>query len=265
VADPQADLPRTPESPGGVQVIARVGQILRALSGEAQGLSLAQLASRIGLPRSTVHRIVTALAAEGLVATASSAGRVRIGPEFARLASSSQADLWRKDAEPYMRRIFDEIGETVDCSVLDGDHVRVIYGLPAHHHLHVTVDIGGTFPLYASSKGRAVLAAYPSDVAARMLPDRLDPLTEKTVITRDGILALLEEVRQSGVAYNLEEATLGICSQAIAIRGSTGALLAISVPVPTQRYWAIEDKITRVLLDVRKEALAALDPPVAGG
>jgi DNA-binding IclR family transcriptional regulator len=264
VADPQADLPRTPESPGGVQVIARVGQILRALSGEAQGLSLAQLAARIGLPRSTVHRIVTALAAEGLVATASSAGRVRIGPEFARLASSSQADLWRKDAEPYMRRIFDEIGETVDCSVLDGDHVRVIYGLPAHHHLHVTVDIGGTFPLYASSKGRAILAAYPSDVAARMLPDRLEPLTEKTVITRDGILALLEEVRQSGVAYNLEEATLGICSQAIAIRGSTGALLAISVPVPTQRYWAIEDKITRVLLDVRKEALAALDPPVAG-
>jgi len=68
-------------------------------------------------------------------------------------------------------------------------------------------------------------------------------------------------VRQTGVAYNLEEATAGICTQAIAIRGSTGALLAISVPVPTQRYWAIEDKITRVLLDVRKEALAALDPP----
>ncbi len=54
----------------------------------------------------------------------------------------------------------------------------------------MTVDIGSTFPLYCSSKGRAVLAAYPADVAARMLPDRLDPLTEKTVITRDGILAL---------------------------------------------------------------------------
>jgi DNA-binding IclR family transcriptional regulator len=140
--------------------------------------------------------------------------------------------------------------------------VRVIYGIPARHHLHVTVDIGGTFPLYGSSKGRAILAAYPPDVAAGMLPDRLEPLTEKTVITRDGILALLDKVRQTGVAYNLEEATAGICTQAIAVRGSTGALLAISVPVPTQRYWAIEDKITRVLLDVRKEALAALDPPV---
>jgi DNA-binding IclR family transcriptional regulator len=74
VGGPQAELPRTPESQGGVQVIARVGQVLRALDGEALGLSLAQLADRVGLPRSTVHRIVTALVAEGLVANASPAG-----------------------------------------------------------------------------------------------------------------------------------------------------------------------------------------------
>src|SRR6266568_7206893 len=96
------------DSAGGVQVIARAAQVLRALESEPQGLSLAQLADRIGLPRSTVHRIVTALIAEGLVATASPAGRVRIGPEFARLASATQAEPW-KDAEPFMQRIFGEI------------------------------------------------------------------------------------------------------------------------------------------------------------
>ena len=90
----EAESPRSAEPQGGVQVIARVGQVLRALDGENKGLSLAQLANRIGLPRSTVHRIVTALAAEGMVATASAAGRVRIGPEFARLSSYSHADLW---------------------------------------------------------------------------------------------------------------------------------------------------------------------------
>ncbi len=264
MAGAQAGAPRPLESSGGVQVIARVGQVLRALDGEAQGLSLAQLADRVGLPRSTVHRIVTALIAEGLVATASPTGRVRIGPEFARLASSSQADLW-KDAEPYMRRIYDEIGETVDCSVLDGDHVRVIHGIPAQHHLRVTADIGTTFPLYCSSKGRAILAAYPPDVAARMLPARLERLTEKTVTDRGDLLRILDEVRQTGIAYNREEATPGICSAAIAIRGGSGSLLAISVPVPVQRYWGLEDKITRVLLEVRKEALAILDPPAAFG
>jgi DNA-binding IclR family transcriptional regulator len=249
-------------SQSGVQVIARVGQVLRALNGEPQGLSLAQLADRVGLPRSTVHRIVTALVAEGLIASASPVGRVRIGPEFARLASSSRADLWQ-EAEPFMRRIFDEIGETVDCSVLDGDHVRVIHGIPARHHLRVTADVGTTFPLHCSSKGRAILAAYDPDAAARMLPEKLERYTGKTLTSLDGLLKELATVRETGIAYNREEATLGICSAAIAIRGSSGALLAISVPVPTQRYWGLEKKITAVLKDVRKQALAAFDAAAA--
>jgi DNA-binding IclR family transcriptional regulator len=236
--------------------------VLRALDGEHQGLSLAQLADRIGLPRSTVHRIVTALAAEGLVATASPVGRVRIGPEFARLASSSQADLWTA-AEPFMRRIYDEIGETVDCSVLDGDHVRVIHGIPAQHHLRVTADVGTTFPLHCSATGRAILAAYPPEVAARMLPDVLERFTDKTVTDRARILEVLDTARTTGVAYNREEATRGICTAAIAIRAPSGALLAISVPVPTQRYWDLEEKLTRVLLEVRRDAVAALTPPDA--
>ena len=66
----QAESPRPADTPGGVQGIARVGQVLRALDGENQGLSLAQLADRIGLPRSTVHRIVTSLAAAGNTALA---------------------------------------------------------------------------------------------------------------------------------------------------------------------------------------------------
>jgi DNA-binding IclR family transcriptional regulator len=162
-----------------------------------------------------------------------------------------------------MQRIFGEIGETVDCSVLDGDHVRLIHGIAAHHHLRVTADVGTTFPLHCSSKGRAILAAYPPDVAARMLPDPLERYTEKTVTSRPELLDVIAAVRKTGIAYNREEATPGICSAAIAIRGSSGVLLAISVPVPTQRYWDLEEKITRVLLDVRKEALAALDPPDA--
>jgi DNA-binding IclR family transcriptional regulator len=96
-----------------------------------------------------------------------------------------------------------------------------------------------------------------------MLPDPLERYTDKTVTNRGELLEMLDTVRKTGIAYNREEATPGICSAAIAIRGSSGVLLAISVPVPTQRYWNLEDKITRVLLEVRKEAQAALDPPDA--
>jgi DNA-binding IclR family transcriptional regulator len=236
--------------------------VLRALDGEDQGLSLAQLADRIGLPRSTVHRIVTALAAEGMVATASPAGRVCIGPEFARLALSSEAGMWTA-VEPFMRRIFDEIGESVDCSVLDGDRVRLIHGIPARHHLRVAVDIGTTYPLHCSAKGRAILAAYPPEVAARMLPDVLERFTDKTVTDRAEVLRMLDVVRATGIAYNREEATTGICTAAIAVPSPSGTMLAISVPAPSQRYWAIEDRLTQVLLAVRRDAAAALALPAA--
>jgi DNA-binding IclR family transcriptional regulator len=87
-----AGFPLSSQAPDGAQVIARAGHVLRTLDHEDQGLSLAQLAERIGLPRSTMHRIVTALASEGMVAIGSPGGSVLAGPKFARLASPSEAE-----------------------------------------------------------------------------------------------------------------------------------------------------------------------------
>jgi DNA-binding IclR family transcriptional regulator len=253
------DRHRGAEHVGGVQVIARVAQVLRALDGESAGLSLTQLAERVELPRSTVHRIVTALIAEGFLASASPAGRVRIGPEFAKLASAGTADLWRS-VEPMMRQIFDQVDETVDCSVLDGDRVRLIHVIPTRtHHLRAIADVGATFPVHTTSKGKAILAEYDNDTVRRMLPATLERYTENTATSSDMIIRELETVRKTGVAYGHEEATPGICSAAIAIRDRSGVWLSISVTVPAQRYYEMEDEITRVLTD----ALRGAQPYVA--
>lgn len=247
---------------GGVQVIARAAQILRALEGQPRGLSLAQLADVVGLPRSTVHRIVSALIAEGFLASASPSGRVRIGPEFARLAWTGTAELWRS-VEPFMQRIHDQLGETVDCSILDGHRVRVIHVIPTRHELRAIADVGATFPLHSTSKGRAMLAVYDRPAARRMLPADLERYTPKTVTTIDGVLLAIDQARQTGVALDLEESTMGICAAAIAVREPSGVLLAISVPVPVQRYECLADKIIRVLGEVRKETLTAFGDAAA--
>jgi len=260
--------PEGPSSgtPGGVQVIARVAQVFRALDGEPQGLSLTQLAVRLGLPRSTVHRIVSALLAEGLLESASPSGRVRIGPEFARLATNSRRELWR-EVEPFMRRIFDALGETVDCAVLDGDHVRVVHLIVTHHPLRAVADVGATFPLYGSSKGKVLIAQLEPDEVKRLLPAQLERYTERTQTKLGLLLEELAEIRRGGVAYNLEEVTPGVCSAAIAVRDPFGALVAISVVTPAQRFHDRREEITRVLLEVRRDALAAFNavkPPKPG-
>jgi DNA-binding IclR family transcriptional regulator len=242
-----------------VQVIARLAQILRALDGEPRGLSLAQLAVRLDLPRTTVHRIVAALVAEGLLAAASPTGRVRIGPEFARIAASSQQDLWR-EVEPFMRQIFDSLGETVDCAVLSEGRVRVVHVIPATHQLRVVADIGAYFPLHSSSKGRALLAELEPEKVFQLLPPRLERFTPKTVTNVRTLMGHLATVRETGVAYDLEETTPGVCAAAIAVRDPFGSVVAISVAAPVQRFMEQQEEISQVLAEVRQEARAAFWP-----
>jgi DNA-binding IclR family transcriptional regulator len=245
---------------GGVQVIARAAQMLRALEGEPRGLSLAQIAERVGLPRSTVHRIVTALAAEGLLASVSSTGRVRIGPEFARPAAAGPAELWRP-VEPFMQRLHDQLGETIDCGMLDGSQVRVIHVIPTTRYmLRAIAEVGQSFPLYCTAKGKALLAALDRPVALRKLPSTLHSYTPHTLTSVAAIEADLAKVAETGVAYDREEATLGICAVGIAVREPSGVLLTVSVVVPAQRYPAAEPAITAALREIRSDAFDAFSP-----
>ena len=240
-----------------MQVIARAAQVLRALEGGPLGLSLAQLAERVRLPRSTVHRIVTALSAEGFLVSASASGRVRIGPEFARLASAGATELWRA-AEPYMQRLAAQLGETVDCSVLEGHRVRVIHVIPtARHTLRAVAEVGQEFPLFSTAKGKALLAAHDQGYALRMLPAKLESYTPYTSLNIDDVLADLERARATGLAHDREETTLGVCAAAIAVREPSGVLVALSVVVPAQRYHNLEREIDRTLQQIRLDAADA--------
>jgi DNA-binding IclR family transcriptional regulator len=251
-----------PETSGssGVQVIARVAELFRALEGEPWGLTLTQLAKRLGLPRSTVHRLVGALATEGLVMSATTAGRVRIGPEFIRIASGSRLEL-RQQLEPAMRRIFEATGETVDCSVLEGNEVRVMSVIPTQHQLRAVAEVGASFPLHCTSKGKAILAQLDDEAVADLLPATLERFTDRTRTTRAEVLREIADVRKTEVAFDIEEHVPGICAIAIAAQDPFGSLFCVSVPVPAQRFAGEKDAIIRVLLEVRHELTGMLQAP----
>jgi DNA-binding IclR family transcriptional regulator len=248
--------PRTTTSPanaGGIQVIARAAQVLRALDAGPDGLSLAQLAERVGLPRSTVHRIVASLASEGLISASSSNGRVRLGPEFLRLAEASRRERWQ-ELRPHMQNIFDALEDTVECAILDGDQLRFVDQIPAAPGLRAVSEVGSTAPLHCTASGKALLSGLDDAAVADLLPSRLERLTPETITSRDQLLDEIRAIRKSGVAYDREEHTLGISSAAIAIRESHGALAALSVLMPASRMGGREREIEKVLLRVRREA-----------
>src|SRR3954454_12791158 len=249
--------PAASTAKGGVQVIARAAQIMRALDGEPHGLSLSQLSERLGLPRSTVHRVVSALSAEGLLASASTNGRVRLGPEIARVALASRREL-RLELRPHLQRLFDRLNETVDCAVLDGDHLRFIDQIAAPHRLRAVSAVGATFPLHCTANGKALLAELSPDEVARVLPTRLRRCTESTITVRAELTAQLDEIRETKVAFDREEHTAGISAAGIAIRDPFGALAAISVPMPTQRFEGREAEIAEALTTARRDIVSGL-------
>lgn len=236
-----------------VQVITRVADILRALEGEPDGLSLAQIAARVGLARSTVHRLTVGLTAEGFVIPASPNGRVRLGPALARLGVASRREL-KEELEPFVKRLAEAVEETVDVAVLDGASVRFIDQIEGAHRLRAVSRVGDRFPLHCSANGKALLAALPREQAEKLLPPRLEAFTPHTITARAALGLELDRVAADGYAFDREEHTLGICAVASVVRDAAGAAAALTVVVPTQRFTGNEqyfvDQLLRVCRDV---------------
>lgn len=240
----------------GIQVIARAASILRTLENHPDGLSLGQIAKSVDLARSTVQRIVAALAAEDFV-IASGPGDVRIGPSLVRIAASvasNTADLIR----PHLRALGEEVGETVDLAVLSGGSTVFVDQIPGRHRLVAVSAVGERFPLHCTANGKAILACFSPEDADDLIDKSLSEHPGYRLKTRGKLLAELEEVRKTNLAFDLEEHGEGISAVGIALLDMMGRPIAVSIPVPSQRFAEQKDELSKALKAFRKRIRAAL-------
>lgn len=229
----------SPSDRNTVQSIARAAAILRALEGETQGLSLSEIAKIVGLSRSSVHRITTTMAKEGWLIAASPTGRMRLGPALLQLANSIDYDL-KSILRPFLAELCRSIEETVDLAVARLGSAVFIDQIPGRKRLIAVSAVGERFPLHCTANGKALLSAMPEDEARRSLalsikhhPDH--PLTDEVRLWRE-----IEQARSDLVAFAQDEHSAGVSAVGTALKDSTGALFAISIPAPTQRF--LKDK-----------------------
>lgn len=231
----------------GIQVIARASAMLRALAHHPAGLSLGALARSVSLPRSTVQRIVDALDTEGLVLAASSTSGVRLGPALLSLAAATRfhmAELARETLENLSKAC----RETVDLSVLDQDKVVFIDQVAGSQRLSAISAVGVSFPLHCSANGKALLAMMSDDELQKIRKRiKLTPNTPYTVSSWSRLEEEIQAIRASGLAYDREENSEGICAVSTAIRSASGEVAAISIPVPSQRFRQTEADLTALL------------------
>ncbi len=240
----------------GVQAIARAAALLRALEGAPRGLGISELAAATQLPKSTVHRLVTALDAEQL-ASQDGEGRVRLGSAIARLGAASREALGEQ-LRPVLVDLRRQLDETVDLAVLDGAAVRFVDQVPAPRRLRAMSSVGELFPLHCTANGKALLAAMPVEQVEALLPARLERFTPRTIVSRRKLLDELAQIAETNEAFDREEHTEGICAVGAAVGDQDNPLAAISVPVPAPRFYGREKELAAAVCDAASAADKAL-------
>ncbi len=245
--------PNTNDDPAGpdrqgIQVISRAASILRTLERKPDGMSLGEIATEVDLPRSTVQRIVDALDRENLVLASSTAHGVRLGPAILRLAAATRFEIGAVARET-MENLARATGETVDLSVADDDKAVFVDQVAGTQRLLAVSAVGGSFPLHCSANGKAFLGAFSEAHLARLRKRLvLERHTKNTITTWAALDREIARVRESGVAFDREENTAGICAVACAFETPRGELAAISVEAPAERFVAHEAVLVRALV-----------------
>ncbi|XAS72705.1 IclR family transcriptional regulator [Micrococcaceae bacterium Sec5.1] len=157
----------------GAQVVGRVALLLRLVGRKPEGTSLAGLVRESGLTRPTVHRLLTSLAAEGLLEHDSAAGKWVLGPEIFLLGSVAAARFPMEDiARPSLRRLAAETGESAFFSIRRGNEtVCVLREEGSFPVRSFVLHEGVRFPLGVASAGTAIMAFLPTDEQETLLED----------------------------------------------------------------------------------------------
>ena len=231
----------------GVQVIARAAEILRALKG-AHGMSLGQIAERVGLPRSTVQRIVGALQAERLVIASKAGAGIRLGPELHALAEAARYNLVEM-MRPMLEALARETGETVDLSVMRGDAMVFIDQIAGTHRLRAVSAVGEAFPITSTANGKACLALL-EDEEVRAVAER-EWAGDGESHDLAALMAEIAAIRRTGLALDDGEHTDGISAVGIAFSDLRGDKFAISIPAPSGRFRSNRPALERALAQLR--------------
>lgn len=216
-----------------VRSLERAFDLLEHLADAGGELALSELTEVSGLPMPTIYRLMRTLVNQGYVRQEPSK-RYALGPRLIRLGEGAGRLLgtW---ARPGLARLVDEIGETANMAVLEGDEAVYVAQVPSKHSMRMFTEVGRRVQPHCTGVGKALLSQL-SDRRVREILARtgMDAHTPNTVTDPDALVAELARIRKRGYALDNEEQEIGVRCVAVPLPGAP-ALTAISVSGPSGR------------------------------
>ncbi|BBU21209.1 IclR family transcriptional regulator [Mycobacterium xenopi] len=157
-----------PNGAPGSQTLARGLAALQLVATSRQGLTVQEVADRIGVHRTIAHRLLTTLAQFRLLAKGGD-GRYRSASGLAVLGASFDNNV-RQLSMPTLRALADDLGTTVSLLVAEGDQqVAIAVVVPGHVSYQLSFHEGSRYPLDRGAAGIALLASMPARPGERDL------------------------------------------------------------------------------------------------
>lgn len=244
-------------SPGkadGVRSVVTALELLELLAAEPD-LGVAAIGRRLGVAKSTAHRMLGTLRAKGYVQLVPEQKSYRLGMRLHELGElvASRNQL-RDHALPLLEVLRNQTGETAHLAVPEGGQMFYVERLESYQGLRFSSRVARLRPIHLTSSGKAV-AAFNPVVAKAAIDQGFEVRTPRTIRSKAQFLRCLAETRERGYAFSVEEDEPGLASVAAPVFDRTRtARAALSVAGPVTRIAGehTEQMARRVLAAARQ-------------
>lgn len=255
--------------------VRRAFEVLRRmLDGPQQEWGVRTLAAALGLPVTSVHRVLRTLEAEGIVEQVGTSGAYRVGLELYRLAwRATSSNPVAKAALPVLQDLAAACNETALLGLYEASRKEMVFAASAEsrHPVRYVVELNQWVPLHAGASGLAILAFLPDDERAQIVQRGLGagPITPATITDPFTLDKELRRVRSQGYACTTGQRIAGAVGLAAPIFGSDGRVVGdVMVTIPTHRFDpANEGELAATVMEHAAEITRRLGgavPAVAG-
>jgi len=215
------------EKTSSIVAIHKIVEILRAFSPDSPEIGIRELAQKIGMPKSTVHRYLVALKQDGLVELNPNTSRYHLGLELVAIAVTALRNMdVRRASLQMMNWLAERWKETIDLDVLSGTHIITIEQIPGQHILNTGGTFAARLPAHCTSTGKVLLAYAGPEYILEHFPDELPKLTRDTITSRSALLQELEQICRQGYARSWGEHEEYVHALGVPIRDLTGKVVA---------------------------------------
>jgi IclR family transcriptional regulator, KDG regulon repressor len=217
--------------------VANAIRLTKAFSEQDSEMGISLLANRLGLAKSTVHRLATTLVEYDILEQNRESGKYRLGLALFELGTLVRRKMdAASGAQEQIHALADATGETVQLAILD--HLTVLYIRirESRQAVRLSSGLGTRAPAHCTSVGKVLLAYQPAEIVQQVIDNGLKRYTENTITDADALRTELATIRQKGYAIDDEEIEPGLRCIAAPIRDHSGHVTAaISVAAPIQR------------------------------